>query len=56
VPTGATRYAFENPRIERLTAAQKQLARMGPRNVRTIQGKLREIALALGIPAERLPQ
>jgi hypothetical protein len=56
VPTGATRYAFENPRIERLTAAQKQLARMGPRNVRSIQGKLREIALALGIPAERLPQ
>jgi DUF3014 family protein len=56
VPKGAALYAFENPRIERLTAAQKQLARMGPRNVRTIQGKLREIALALGIPAQRLPQ
>jgi hypothetical protein len=29
---------------------------MGPRNVRVIQGKLQQIALALGIPAERLPQ
>jgi hypothetical protein len=55
VPTGATLYAFENPRIEKLTPAQKQLARMGPRNVRAIQGTLREIALALGIPAQRLP-
>jgi hypothetical protein len=56
VPTGAILYAFENPRIERLTAAQKQLARMGPRNVRVIQGKLRQIAVALGIPEEKLPQ
>jgi hypothetical protein len=54
VPTGAVLYAFENSRIEGLTAAQKQLARMGPRNVRAIQGKLRQIALALGIPEERL--
>jgi hypothetical protein len=53
VPRGAL-YAYENPRIERLTAAQKQLARMGPQNVRTIQDKLREIASALGIPEERL--
>jgi hypothetical protein len=28
---------------------------MGPRNVRTIQSSLRAIALALGIPAARLP-
>jgi len=56
VPTGAVLYAFENPRIERLTAAQKQLARMGPRNVRVVQDKLRQIALALGIPSERLSQ
>ena len=38
-----------------LTGVQKQLLRMGPRNVRIIQSSLREIALALGIPAERLP-
>jgi hypothetical protein len=56
VPRGAVLYAFENSRIEQLTAAQKQLARMGPGNVRAIQGKLRQLALALGIPSERLPQ
>ena len=55
VPKGAVMYAFENPRFERLTPAQKQLARMGPRNTRVIQVRLREIARALGIPATRLP-
>ncbi len=47
-------YQFANPRLEQMTAAQKQLLRMGPRNVRAIQGRLREIALALGIPPGRL--
>jgi len=56
VPKGAASYAFADQRIERLTPAQKQLVRMGPRNARAVQGKLRQIALALGIPAERLPQ
>jgi hypothetical protein len=28
---------------------------MGPRHARAIQARLREIALALGIPPERLP-
>ena len=54
VPKGGV-FAFENPRLERLTAAQKQLLRTGPRHGRLIQDKLREIALALGIRAERLP-
>ena len=49
-------YVYADPRLEELTPAQKQLLRMGPRNMRLIQGKLREIALALGIPGERLPQ
>ena len=47
---------YADPRLERLTPAQKQLLRMGPRNVRIIQGKLREIAAALGMstaPATR---
>lgn len=48
-------YAFAAPELEALTAAQKQLLRMGPRNVRAVQAALRDIALALGIPAERLP-
>ena len=55
VPSGAS-YAFEDETLENLTPAQKQLARMGPRNARIIQDKLRQVALAIGIPAERLPQ
>lgn len=42
--------AFADPRLEELTAAQKQLLRMGPRNVLIVQEKLREIASALGLP------
>ena len=41
--------AFADPRLEQLTAAQKQLLRMGPRNVKLIQEKLRDIAAALGL-------
>lgn len=48
-------YAFADPDLEALKAPQKQLLRMGPRNARMVQSSLREIALALGIPAERLP-
>jgi hypothetical protein len=49
-------YKFTNERIENLTPAQKQLLRMGPRNARMVQDKLRELAAALGIPPERLSQ
>lgn len=62
VPDGPVRvephgigYGFANPKMETMTAAQKQLLRTGSQNARAIQSKLREIALALGIPAERLP-
>ncbi|HET7696275.1 MAG TPA: DUF3014 domain-containing protein [Vicinamibacterales bacterium] len=48
-------YGFADPSLEGLSGAQKQLLRTGPRNVRIIQTSLRDIALALGIPAERLP-
>jgi Protein of unknown function (DUF3014) len=48
-------YAFADERLEGLTAAQKQLLRMGPRNVRIIKERLRRIALALGIPSDKLP-
>lgn len=48
-------YGFADPALEGLTGAQKQLLRTGPRNVPIIQASLRRIALALGIPAERLP-
>lgn len=48
-------YAYDDPSLQQLSAAQKQLVRMGPRNVRSIQRSLRAIALALGIPASHLP-
>lgn len=55
VPNDNT-YAFRDVALEGLTPAQKHLARMGPENTRMIQDKLRQIALAIGIPADRLPQ
>jgi hypothetical protein len=45
-PSGGV-FAFENQNVERMTAAQKQLTRMGPRNARLIQQTLRAIALPL---------
>lgn len=54
-PRGAEVFAYADARLERLSAAQKHLLRMGPRNVRIIQETLRELGAALGIPAERLP-
>jgi hypothetical protein len=48
-------YAYADERLEGLSGAQKQLLRMGPRNVRTIKTSLRNIALALGVPASNLP-
>lgn len=47
----ATVLRYADPRLERLTPAQKLLLRMGPRNVRVVQGKLREIAAELETPA-----
>jgi hypothetical protein len=54
-PEGGTGYAFTDPALEALTPAQKQLLRTGSVNMQKIQAALRSIALALGIPAERLP-
>lgn len=48
-------YHYADPRFESLSDAQKQLLRMGPRNQRLIQGKLREVARELGVPPERIP-
>jgi hypothetical protein len=53
IPRGGT-YVFADPRLEALAPAQKQLLRMGPENARAVKAKLREIAIALGVPAERL--
>jgi len=44
-------YAFADPKLEGLSPAQKQLLRMGPRNVRLVQTELRALAAAFGMPA-----
>ncbi len=41
-------YKFTDPELENLDPAQKNLLRMGPDNMRAVQGKLREIAQILG--------
>lgn len=41
-------YTLTDQRLENLTAAQKHLLRMGPKNVVKIQDKLREFSRALG--------
>ena len=55
VPAQPVGYGFTNPQLQALTQAQKHLLRMGPEQAPRVQGKLRDIALALKIPRERLP-
>jgi DUF3014 family protein len=43
-------YEYVDPRFDGLNAAQKQLLRMGPRNIRVIQQQLRGFASAAKIP------
>lgn len=52
----AVAYQFSDSQLAGLLPAQKQLIRMGQRNERLIQGKLRELAVAVGIPASSLPE
>jgi hypothetical protein len=54
-PNGAVGYRFADPTLEKLTPSQKLLIRFGPDNQRAVQTSLRNIALALKIPPERLP-
>ena len=49
-------YQMVDSYLEQLSPAQKHLIRMGPENTFKIQKKLREIALALGIPENQLPK
>lgn len=48
-------YLMVDDYLEDLSDAQKHLIRMGPKNVRKIQAKLREMALALGVPENQIP-
>jgi len=52
----ATTFRYRDPRHEQLSPAQKQFLRMGPRNVKIVQARLREIKAALAAPAERSAQ
>ncbi len=48
-------HEFSDAELESLAPVQKQFLGMGPRNVRLLQGKLRELAVQLGIPEISLP-
>ena len=52
---GVVTYQMADYSLENLHEAQKHLLRMGPENIRKIQGKLREMARALGVPENQLP-
>ena len=47
-------YEYADARLESLTGAQKQLLRMGAKNIRIIQSQLRTFAMTVGIPSSRL--
>ena len=48
-------YAYADPAIEDLPKVQRQFLRMGPRNVRIVKAKLRDVAGFLGLPESALP-
>lgn len=47
-------WVYADPALEGRSPAQKQLMRMGPRNQAKVQAKVRELALALGVPEASL--
>ena len=49
-------YAMTDEALEGLSAAQKQLLRLGPKGVAAVHAKIGEIATALGIAGSRLPK
>jgi hypothetical protein len=53
--TSKVTYSFASPSLEELPKVQRQFLRMGPRNVRIVKAKLREVAGYLGIPDSVLP-
>jgi len=48
-------FHYTDERLESLSLSQKQFLGMGPDNIRIVQAKLRQIALAIGIPNSRVP-
>jgi hypothetical protein len=56
VVQGVVTYQMTDEHLEDLDDAQKDFLRMGPQNIRKVQNKLREMALALGVPENQLPK
>lgn len=54
VPDGVSTWAYASPSLESLAPVQRQLLRLGPDNLRRVQKKVREIALAAGFSAARI--
>jgi len=53
IAKGAEGFQYTDERLESLTDSQKLLLRMGPSNGQIVRNKLKEIGIALGIPAAR---
>lgn len=56
VERARTTYAFADPELEKLSAAQKALLRMGPANARRVQSKLTELRAGLQSSPQGTPQ
>ncbi len=56
VVEGVTTYQMVDENLEDLEDAQRDLLRMGPRNISKVQNKLREMAMALGVAENQLPK
>jgi len=52
--SGGINYAYVDENFEGLSAAQRQLLRLGPDRARRVQQRLRAFGIALGIPADQL--
>ena len=53
-PSRGINYAYFDENFESLSAAQRQLLRLGPDRARRVQARLRAFGIALGIPADQL--
>ena len=53
-PSRGINYAYFDEHFESLSAAQRQLLRLGPDRARRVQARLRAFGIALGIPADQL--
>lgn len=51
-----TNYVYSDAAVESLSAAQRQLLRLGPARAARVKQHLRTFADALGVPPERLPR